>query len=592
MRRFLVGFLAVIGFLALVFSLAVGGLVYWVARDAKHANPVPDKAILRLAIHGNPGETSGSSGALRRIIGGTPSTTLRELVSALDQAAGDPRVVGVIADLSDAAPSLATAQELRSAIERLRAAGKTAFAYADSFGEGARGSQTFYLAAGFDQIWLQPSGEVGATGFALDQPFAADAFKMLGVTPRFAQRHEFKGGIDMFVAQHLSAPLKTAFESLLGDLFDQLVDGVARGRKLEPAAVRALIDRSPLFADEALQAKLIDGIGYADEVRTQIKQKTDASAQFMSLESYLARVGPPHQEGTKIAVIYGVGPVVRGSGDEDDGTGLTGSDTLAADVVARAFRDAVADRDVRAILFRVDSPGGSYVASDTIWREVKRARAAGKPVVASMGGVAASGGYFVSMAADRIIAEPGTLTGSIGVFSGKFVLSGLWDKLGVNWDQVKVGANAGATSANHDFTPEQWQRFQVALDRIYADFTKRVGADRKLPEAKLGEVARGRVWTGRQAVALGLADATGGFDDALAAAKSLASLAPDAAVRLEQFPPERTPLDRILKLMGDLDRTETTLHTLARLGDIVAPLLQRLDAMTRARELSAPVELR
>src|SRR5215469_15045278 len=192
MRRFLVGFLAIIGFLALLATLSIGGLVYWVARDAKRANPVPDKAILRLALHGNPGETAGSSGALRRIIGGTPSTTLRELVSALDQAASDPRVVGLIVDLSDAAPSLATAQELRSAVERLRNAGKTAFAYADSFGEGVRGSQTFYLATGFDQIWVQPSGEIGVTGFAIDQPFAADAFKMLGVAPRFGQRHEFK----------------------------------------------------------------------------------------------------------------------------------------------------------------------------------------------------------------------------------------------------------------------------------------------------------------------------------------------------------------------------------------------------------------
>ncbi len=592
MRRFLFGFLAVIGFLALLFTVSIGGLVYWVARDAKRANPVPDKAILRAAIHGNQSETAGSSGALRRIIGGTPSTTLRELTNALDQAAGDPRVLGLVVDLSDAAPSMATAQELRGAVERLRKAGKTAFAFADSFGEGARGSQAFYLAAGFDQIWLQPSGEVGATGFAIDHPFIADALKMIGVTPRFAQRHEFKGGIDTFVETHLSAPLKTSFEGLLGDLYDQLVDGVASGRKLAPDAVRALIDRAPLFADEARQAGLVDGIGYLDEVNALIKQKTDAAARFMALDSYLARVGPPHQEGTKIALIYGVGPVVRGGGDEDNGTGLTGSDTLAADVVARAFRDAVADRDVRAILFRVDSPGGSYVASDTVWREVKRARDAGKPVVASMGGVAASGGYFVSMAADRIIADPGTLTGSIGVFSGKFVLNGLWDKLGVNWDQVKAGTNAGEASPNHDFSPEQWQRFQTSLDRIYADFTKRVADDRKLPAAKLDEVARGRVWTGRQAVALGLADATGGFDDALAAARTLAGLAADAPVQLETFPPERTPLDRILKLMGDLDRTETDVRALARLGQILAPLLQHLDTLVRARELTAPVEVR
>ncbi|MEJ0068366.1 MAG: signal peptide peptidase SppA [Pseudomonadota bacterium] len=318
------------------------------------------------------------------------------------------------------------------------------------------------------------------------------------------------------------------------------------------------------------------------------RHKTDDAARFVTLDAYVSDVGPPHLQGDKIALIYGVGPVVRGG---DDDTGLGSSEMLSAETVAKAFRQAAADPDVRAILFRVDSPGGSYVASDTVWREVKRARSAGKPVVASMGAVAASGGYFVSMAADRIIAEPGTLTGSIGVYSGKFVLDGLWSKLGVHWEQLTTGANAGMESANHDFTPEQWQRFQASLDRVYGDFTKRVGDDRKLTPARLDEVARGRVWTGRQAVALGLADAVGGFDDALAATKLLAHLAPNAPVKLELFPPERTPLDRVLKLFGELDRTATALRVTAQIGDVIAPILQRVEATTRARELTVPVDL-
>jgi len=589
MRRFLVGLLAVVGFLTLLAGFAIGGLVYWVVREVHHANPVPDKAILSLAIHGNPAETAGASNALRRVIGGGRQTSLRDIVDALDQAAADPRVLGLLVDLSDANPSMATAQELRAAVQRLRAAGKTTFAFADSFAEASRSSQAFYLAAAFDQVWLQPSGEVGITGLALDHPFIADGLKMLGVAPRFSERHEFKGGIDAFVDTHLSAPLKASLQGLLDDLLAQLVDGIATGRKLTPEAVRALIDRAPLFADEAKKAGLIDGVGYRDEVRTLIRSRTDTAARFMTLARYLNQVGAPHQEGAKIALIYGVGPVVRGNSD-DDTSGLTGSESLSADAVAQAFRDAVADRDVRAILFRVDSPGGSYVASDTVWREVKRARAAGKPVIASMGAVAASGGYFVSMAADRVIADPGTLTGSIGVFAGKFVLTGLWDKLGVNWDQLTAGANAGADSFNHDFTPEQWQRFNASLDRVYADFAGRVADDRKIPADKLDAVARGRVWTGRQAVQLGLADATGDFDDALDAAKKLANLAPDAPVRLEQFPPERTPLDRLFKLVGDLDTAEISVHALARLSQVFAPILLRVDTMLRARELTAPVE--
>jgi protease-4 len=590
MRRFLFGVLAFIGLLTVVFGLAIGGLIWWLASEVRTDNAVPERAILRVVIRGNPSETGGASSTVKHLIGGAQATTLREILNALEQATGDDRVRGLVVDLSDARPSLATAQEIRAAVLRFRAAAKPAFAFADSFGEGGRASPAYYLASAFEQIWMQPSGELGLTGYSLEYPFIADTLKLIGVTPQFSQRHEFKGGIDMFVEQHLTPALRGSFERLLGDLFDQTVDGIASGRKLTPAAVRALIERAPLSADEAKQAGLIDAVGYADEASALIRSRPEGLARIVGLDNYLSRVGPPYQKGEKIALIYGVGPVVRGGDDDESPFG--GSDSLSADVVAKAFRQAAADRDVRAIVFRVDSPGGSYVASDTVWREVKRARDAGKPVVASMGAVAASGGYFVSMAADRIVADPATLTGSIGVYSGKFVFAGLWDKLGVHWDQVKVGANAGEESPNRDFTPAQWQRFQASLDRIYADFAKRAGEDRKLPAPKLDEVARGRVWTGRQAVAVGLADATGGFTDALAEAKALARLAPDAAVQLEVFPPERSPLDRILKLMSDLDRTAAATRVLAHLGAVLAPLLERIDTATRARELSTPLDLR
>ena len=589
MRRLLFGFLAIVGFLAILIVLFIGGLTYWLVVQTRHASQVPGQAILRLAVRGNPSETDGASGALRRLIGGERPSTLRELVNALDQATADKRVLGLMVDLSDAGPSLAAAQELRDAVTRFRAAGKPTFAFADSFGEGGRSSQAYYLATAFEQIWLQPSGELGVTGFALDHPFLADGLKLLGVTPRFGQRQEFKGGIDMFVDSSLPAPLRTSLQGLLDDLFAQLIDGIASGRKLTPDAVRALVDRAPLFADEAKQAGLIDGIGYEDEVRTQARRKTADAADFVGLDAYLSDVGPPHHQGDKIALIYGVGPVVRG---DDDGSGLGGADTLSAETVARAFRQAADDSDVRAILFRIDSPGGSYVASDTVWRAVKRARSAGKPVVASMGAVAASGGYFVAMAADRVIAEPGTLTGSIGVYSGKFVLDGLWDKLGVHWDQLSAGANAGENSFNHDFTPAQWQRFQSSLDKIYADFTGRVADDRKLPAGRLDDVARGRVWTGRQAVALGLADATGGFEDALTAAKSLAHLAPDAAIKLETYPPERSTLDRAFKLLGEIEASAPALRTTTQLGELLAPLVQQVEARLRAGALTTPVDLR
>ncbi len=285
MRRFLVGLLAVIGVLSILVVARRAAAIYWIVRDARHANAVPDKAILRLAIHGAPTETGAASSTVRRLLGGERTTALRDVINALDQAGTDRRVLGLVVDLSDARPSLAAAQELRDAVMRFRDTGKVAFAFADSFGEAGRSTQAFYLATAFDQIWVQPAGEIGVTGFALDNPFIADSLKMLGVTPRFDQRHEFKGGINSFIDKAYPAPLKASLQALLGDLFDQVVEGIASGRKLAPAAVRLLIDQAPLFADEAQKAGLIDAIGYADEVSAQIRRKTDGAAKFITRAS-------------------------------------------------------------------------------------------------------------------------------------------------------------------------------------------------------------------------------------------------------------------------------------------------------------------
>jgi protease IV len=252
---------------------------------------------------------------------------------------------------------------------------------------------------------------------------------------------------------------------------------------------------------------------------------------------------------------------------------------MGSDTVASAIRAAADDKDVKAILFRVDSPGGSYVASDTIWREVVRARQAGKPVIVSMGNLAGSGGYFVAMAADKIVAEPGTITASIGVLAGKMLTSGLWDKVGLSWDEVHDGENATMFTGTHDYTPAEWGRFQAWLDRVYVDFTSKVADGRRLPKEKVLEIAKGRIWSGQDAKNLGLVDELGGYDTALKLAKQAAKVPEADDVRIVVFPRAKTLLESMLDRRGpDNSDKEAIGQTLTKVLQVVQPVARQLDA--------------
>ncbi len=315
--------------------------------------------------------------------------------------------------------------------------------------------------------------------------------------------------------------------------------------------------------------------------------------ELYELRAYAAATRDELPEGPRIAVIYGLGPISLTTSENDP---VFGSVVFGSDTVAQAISDAVDDEDVEAILFRVDSPGGSYVASDTVHREVRRAREQGKPVIVSMGNVAASGGYFVAMAADKIVAHPGTVTGSIGVVAGKFVLSGLGEEIGLNWDRVQAGENAGIWSQNQDFTEDQWQRLQTALDRIYADFRGKVAEGRGLSAEETRAAAKGQVWTGTDAQRLGLIDELGGFYRAVALAKEAAGIGADEKVDLRIFPPPRDSFfgDLVQDTLGDglqSSGANTVLQWVARVVRLIDPLLDTVESLgedPRSRTLSAP----
>jgi protease-4 len=293
----------------------------------------------------------------------------------------------------------------------------------------------------------------------------------------------------------------------------------------------------------------VDGLAYHDEIEAMVKEKAGASVQDLEWHTYLKRAGGPNRRGETIALIYGCGDVHRG---ESGYNPVFGDVSMGSDTVGQAFRDAIKDDDVRGILFRVDSPGGSAVASDVIWRETVRAREAGKPVVVSMGNVAGSGGYWVAMDAARIVAQPGTITASIGVLNGKFLTEGFWeDWLGITWDDVQTSAFSSYYSSSYDYTPEGRAYFESWLDRIYEEFTSRVAAGRKMPIEKVLEIAKGRIWTGEDALRLGLVDELGGFTAALRLLREEIGLPADAPIHLRSFPREKTTWEKLTSSFGE-----------------------------------------
>jgi len=423
--------------------------------------------------------------------------------------------------------------------------------------------------------------QVGPEGpVALRHEVHQVALDLLGIVPEFDHREEFKTAMNLLTETKMTPPHREEVEALLNSVAGQIVHGIAQGRRLSEAEVRDLIDRGPLLAQEAIQAKLVDRLGYRDEVLGHARARAGSGAEAVSLANYLDRAGHPHREGSTIALIYGSGLVVRGGGAANP---LTGSNLMAATEMTRAFRAAVRDPAVRAILFRIDSPGGSAVASESIWREVVFARERGKPVIVSMSDVAGSGGYYVAAAADKIVAEPATLTGSIGVLAGKLVVADLLKKIGVSTDSAQIGANAAMFSVTDDFSARAHARLEAFLDDTYKGFKDHVATGRHMTQEEVEAVAKGRVWSGEDAKAHGLVDELGGYSVALRLAKQAANLAPEAPFTLTVFPPEENLPELLYNRLSGADRerdagrvSSTSIeHSLKA----VQPLLHRLEAV-------------
>lgn len=527
--------------------------------DTARHRGVPDGCVLELDLTSIPPE-SGGFDPLTVLTGRGRPMLLRDAVAAIHRAAEDDRVAGLIARVQFPAASPGPVQELRAALDAFGAA-KPSLAWAETY----PGTLSYYLASVFREVWMQPSGTVGLVGFATRALFLRDALTKAGIEAQFIARGEYKSAANLFTEDSYTEPHREADSRLIESLHEQVIAAVAEARHLEPDAVNALADKAPLLRDEAVTGGLIDRIGFRDEAYARIAELTGApgispetgdadtdpdAPPRLYLSRYAKATAPrsgpsipsvpalPPLPGRRprptVAVVNVHGPIVSGRGGPQVlpfGTSSAGGDTVAA-----GLREAAADDDVSAIVLRVDSPGGSVTGSETIWREVDRIRRTGKPIVASMGAVAASGGYYVSMAANEIVANPGTFTGSIGVVTGKLVARELTNRLGVGTDSVRTNPNADAWSINEPFTPEQRARVEAEADLFYTDFVERVAEGRRMTVAAVEEVARGRVWTGADAERRGLVDVLGGLRTAIIRAQVLAGFDEDDEARLVGYP--------------------------------------------------------
>lgn len=536
MKRILLFFLASVGGLVLFGFLFLLALTWALVPRAD--SRVPSGVVLELDLTRGVVEAPGDDPFTLAFERSRPS--LRTLVSALHRAADDDRVAALHVVGGSGVGGWALTQEVRDAVLHFRASGKPTLLFAETFGELAPAQGAYYLASAFDEVILQPSGDLGLAGLSLEAPFFRGVLDRWEIVPRFEARGEFKDAVEILEGRGFSPPVRAALEALLRSLEDDLVEGIAEGRGLAPDSVRALLAAGPFSPREGLEAGLVDALGYRDDARARMED-----APRLSLLAYADRAGGAWDRGERIALVQGSGAIQRGGSPGFDPLG--GGAAMAANAVARAIREAADDRRTRAIILRVDSPGGSYVASDLIRREVIRAREKEIPVVVSMANAAASGGYLISADADRIVAHPGTLTGSIGVVAGRLEVQAFLEGLGVTFDEITLGNDHGFYALGRALTPADSLWLARQVDRIYDDFVGIVAQGRNMTPEAVDAVARGRVWSGRDALDAGLVDALGGYPEALALARELAGIEADAPVELRRFPQERTLFQLVLE---------------------------------------------
>ena len=502
--------------------------------------------------------------------------TVRSVVEMLKKAKTDPRITGVVLKPTSAGSLWGKVQEVRDAVTDFRRSGKPIVAYLEYGGE-----QEFYLATACDKVFLMPSASLDLTGVASYELFMRGMLDKIGAYPDGMHIGEYKTALNEFTEHTYTPAHREMAESLNTDLYEQLVRGIADGRHKSEADVKTLIDHGPFLAEDAVRAGLIDDLAYEDELDTKAKLGS-GKPNYLDMNDY-RQTAATAGHGPRIAIIYATGLIASGKSTYD----TTGGQVTGSDTIIEYLRKARADSTIKAIVLRVDSPGGSALASDIIWREVMLTKNQ-KPLVASMSDVAASGGYYIAMPAQAIVAEPSTLTGSIGVVLTKFVIDGTLKKLGLNMEGVSKGKYADLYSPVRPFTRDEKARVAESMQATYDTFVEKAAQGRNTTPEKIDAVGQGRVWTGRQAKEIGLVDELGGLDRAVSIAKQKAKIAQDSDVELVIYPPKKSFYD-IFK--GNFGASERAASLGAMLGFTNPRVLQALAAPLQVFRRGEPLAL-
>lgn len=532
---------AIFGILFIMLLFVVLGLI---KQDTGGVVLVPKSALLTIDFDNEFSETRGDD-IVAELTGSQPQTFL-DLITAINIAASDKRVKAIAASVSTSSLGLAQIQDLRQTIETFRKSGKKAYLYSASFGSFGRGTKEYYLASAFDEITIAPNSEVGITGVAIEVPFFRKVLDKIGVKPEFYSRYEYKTAMASMTDFQMSKPYREEMSRLGGSIFNQFVKDTAEARHITETELKKLVNEAPLISDTALHAKLVDRIAFRQDWLSALKQ--EYKAKPIDVLDYAGNIQTYGSGVPAVAFLVIDGVITSG---ESYANSLRDEVVTGSNTVLQQLEEISKDKDVKALVVRVNSPGGGYGAANEIWHgllQLKKQR--NMPVIISMGDYAASGGYFVALAGDTIIAEPSTITGSIGVLGGKMVFQELWKKLGVNWNGIKFGENAGILSFNTAFSAKEKSIFNKSLDAVYEDFTLKVSTARKISLKELNKLARGRVWTGEGAKKNKLIDELGGIELALSEAQKAAGIKPEDKFRIAYYPKAKSLQEKIQQLVN------------------------------------------
>ncbi len=574
-----------------VFVFVGFALLFGLIASAAGAKPPrPGNVVLTLDLNTEyPDQAPGSGFAAF-----SESPGFTDLLVKLQAAGTDDAVKGLYVRGADVGIGTSRAEELRTAIKAFRDTGKFVIAHTQGT-YGLSGPSAIHAISAAEEIWMQPGTDLVAAGVSFETEFLKGLFDKIGLTPEIYAYYEYKNAPNSFNETAYTETHREALQALANSIWSTALGEIAEDRGLTVASLRTALESGPLTADEAIELKLADKLGWPEEAEDAAEERAGEDAEFIDLGYYVAAPSKAKGKTPRIAIVGGEGAVVTGG--DATGSPFETPAGFASDVIARAIIDASEDEDVGAIVFRVDSPGGSPTASDQIWNAVKRAQANGKPVVVSMGSLAASGGYYVSAGADAILANRGTITGSIGIFGGKFAIEGTFNKIGVTFDTVGVGGDFADAYGVDTFNQAQEAEVRDMLKRGYDRFVGIVGEGRDKTYDEVHAIARGRVWSGEDAKANGLVDEIGGFMDAIEKAKELAGI--DAAItpRLVYYPQRKSGFEALEDLFGvssDAVRAIAVLSAIAG-DDRTQALIEELaiaDAVNSGQALAVGPRLR